>query len=60
VVHRRDQITLFGGGASMIVFPPVVLTGLVTRTEYGSNTPGNDRTITRFTITMAFNGEFVR
>jgi len=32
----------------------------VTRTEYGSNTPGNDRTITRFTITMAFNGEFVR
>jgi hypothetical protein len=60
VTHRRDQVTLFGGGASTIIVRPVVLTGLVTRTEYAGNVPGNDRTITRFTITMAFNGELVR
>ena len=60
VVHRRDQITLFGGGASMIVVRPVVLTALVTRTEYDSNFPGNDRTITRFTVNLNFTGEFVR
>ncbi|HEY2798052.1 MAG TPA: outer membrane beta-barrel protein [Thermoanaerobaculia bacterium] len=60
VTHRRDQITLFGGGASMIVVRPVVLTALVTRTEYNSNIAGQDRTITRFTINLAFTGELVR
>jgi len=60
VTHRRDQVTLFGGGASMVVVRPVVLTALVTRTEYNGNVPGNDRTITRFTLMMAFNGEYVR
>jgi hypothetical protein len=60
VTHRRDQVTTFGGGASMIVVNPVVLTALVTRNEYNSNFPGGDRTITRFTINISFSGEFVR
>jgi hypothetical protein len=60
VAHRRDQITLFGGGASTIVVRPVVLTALVTRTEYDSNAPGQDRTVTRFTVNLSFTGEFVR
>jgi hypothetical protein len=37
-----------------------VLTALVTRTEYDSNFPANDRTITRFTVNLNFTGEFVR
>jgi hypothetical protein len=60
VTHRRDQVTTFGGGASMIVVRPVVLTALVTRNEYNSNTGGQDRTITRFTINLSFAGEFIR
>jgi hypothetical protein len=58
--HRRDQVTLFGGGASVIVVRPVVLTALVTRTEYSSNVPGPGRAITRFTVNLSFGGELVR
>jgi hypothetical protein len=60
LTQRRDQVTLFGGGASMIVVRPVVLTALVTRTEYTSNVAAGDRTITRFTVNLSFAGELVR
>lgn len=59
-VHRRDQARIYGGGASVILVRPLVLTGLVTRNEYDSNFAVNSRTVTRFTVNVSFTGEFVR
>jgi hypothetical protein len=60
LIQRRDQARTYGGGASIIVARPLVLTGLVTRDEYHSNIPGESRTVTRYRINASFNGQFSR
>ncbi len=60
VVERRDERTLYGGGLSVIVSRPVVLTGLVTRSVTHSDISVNDLAVTRFTVGLSFSGEFSR
>lgn len=62
----RTETTLYGGGLSAILARsavmgrPVVLTGLVTRTETTTDIPSDDRAVTRFTVGLSFSGELSR
>jgi len=55
-IKRRDQQKLYGGGLSMLVVRPVVLTGQVTRSVVDSNLPGASRAYNRYTIFLSFSG----
>ena len=59
-VKRRDQSKIYGGGLSILIARPAVVTGIITRNQYDSNIPGESRSITRFTVTMSFAGELSR
>jgi hypothetical protein len=59
-LKRRDQARIFGGGLSILTLRPLVVTGLVTRSEFKSNIPEENRTVTRFTVGMSLSGELSR
>jgi hypothetical protein len=60
LVERRDEAEQYGGGFSVILWRPLVLTGRVVRTIYDSNIPENNRDYTRYTVMISFSGVFER
>lgn len=59
-VKRRDDAEQYGGGFSILLWRPLVLSGLVNRTVYDSNIPGQSRAYTRYTAMFSFSGVFER
>ena len=57
---RFDHVTEYGGGISVLLTRKLVLSAIASRVKYTSNIPGLDRTITRFTTGLSFEGEFFR
>ena len=60
LLKRRDEAQQYGGGFSIIVYRPIVLTGRVTHTSYDSNIPTDSRDYTRYTVMISFSGTFQR
>jgi len=60
LVKRRDESESYGGGFSIIVYRPIVLTGRATHTTHDSNIPTNNRSYTRYTMMISFSGTFER
>ena len=60
LVKRRDESLQYGGGFSVLMWRPLVLTGRVIRSEYDSNIPTNNRSYTRYTAMVSFSGTFER
>ncbi len=59
-VKRRDDYDQYGGGFSILLWRPLVLSGLVNRTVVDSNIPGQGRHYTRYTAMFSFSGVFER
>jgi hypothetical protein len=60
LIKRRDEAKIYGGGLSFHVIRNVVFSGTVTRAVYDSNINAQDRSYTRYTAFLTFNGEYVR
>jgi hypothetical protein len=60
LVKRRDEAEQYGGGFSVILWRPIVLTGRAEHTSYDSNIPGDSRSYTRYTAMISFSGTFQR
>ncbi len=59
-VKRRDESEQYGGGFSVLLWRPLVLSGRVNRTVVDSNIPGESRAYTRYTAMLSFTGVFQR
>ena len=60
LLKRRDEALLYGGGLSIIVYRPIVLTARATSTSYDSNIPTHNRSYTRYTVMLSFSGTLQR
>jgi hypothetical protein len=60
LVHRRDYANQYGGGFSVLLWRPLVLTARALRTKYTSNIPTDLRDYTRYTVMLSFGGTFER
>ena len=58
--QRLDHVTDYGGGISVLISKKIVISAIASRVNYTSNIPGLDRTVTRFTTGLSFEGEFFR
>jgi len=60
LLKRRDEALQYGGGLSIIVYRPVVLTARATHTSFDSNVQTDNRAYTRYTVMISFSGTFQR
>ena len=57
---RRDSITTFGGGLAVRLFANAVFSGLVSQSDYRSNTSTDRPNIVRYSTSLSFGGELAR
>ncbi len=60
LVQRRDESEQYGGGFSVLMWRPLVLSGRVTQSNFDSNVAGASRDYTRYTAMLSFSGTFQR
>lgn len=60
LVKRKDPVTTYGGGFSLLLYRDLVLTAVASEIHHTSNVPGLERTIFRFTTSLSLRGEFTR
>jgi hypothetical protein len=60
LVKRRDEIAIYGGGVSMLLWTPLVLSAQVRHTTHDSNIPSNNTSYTRYTVFFSFSGVLER
>jgi hypothetical protein len=60
LLKRRDEALQYGGGFSIIVYRPIVLSARATHTSFDSNVETDNRSYTRYTVMISFSGTFQR
>jgi hypothetical protein len=58
--RRIDKLVTYGGGASVILYKNLTLTGLVSQRQDRSSIPLNDYSILQYSTFLTFTGEFMR
>ena len=59
-VRRKDEIFVYGGGASVVVLRRLTLSAVVTRRQNNSNIPTNDYSLVQVSTFLTFSGDFLR